>query len=108
MIIHNKIFESFGTHLRPLNEAKEPYVVYHNSYSSAVDAAHKYAESKGYVVDENDWWHSIAIGPKKPSAGKTNRASIDLYKNGKLQKKALHIQVYGREGGKYELNCYIN
>lgn len=108
MIIHNKIFESFGTHVKPIHEAKEPYQVYHNSYSSAVQTAEKYAESKGYTIDEDDWAREIAFGPKKPSAGKTNRASIGLYKNGKLQRKALQIQVYGREGGKYELNCYIN
>lgn len=108
MIIHNKIFESFGTHVKPINESKEPYVVYHNSYSAAVQAAEKYAEGKGYTIDEDDWAREITFGRRKPSPGKTNRASIGLYKNGKLQKKALQIQVYGRERGKYELNCYIN
>ena len=93
-----------------LNEAKEPYVVYHNTYSSAVQAAEKYAEGKGYTVDTDDWSTQIAFGPKKPSAGKTNRAQIGLIKNGKVQRKALQIQVYNRGSASnpYELNCYIN
>jgi len=108
MIIQNKLYESFGTHVKPIKEAKEPYQVYHNSYSSAVQTAEEYAIKKGFTIDEEDWQREIALGPKRPSAGKTNRASIALYKNGKLQRKALQIQVYGRESGKYELNCYIN
>lgn len=97
-----------GITIHKIREAKEPYIVYHNSYSAAVQAAESYAKNKGYEIDENDWWHSVSVGPKKPSPGKTNRMSVNLIKNGKVQRKALHIQVYGRENGKYELNCYIN
>jgi hypothetical protein len=47
------------------------------------------------------------MGPKKPSEGKTNSFSIELFKDGKEQKKMLHIQIYGMKN-KYELNAYIN
>lgn len=89
-------------------EGKYDYTVYHNSYSSAVQAAEKYAERRGYTVDEDDWWNKVATGPKKPSEGKTNSFVIDLMKNGKPNHSTLAMQIYGRGNGKYELNCYIN
>jgi hypothetical protein len=46
------------------------------------------------------------MGPRKPSEGKTNSFSIQLSKDGKLQRKQLHIQVYGMKNS-YELNAYI-
>lgn len=83
------------------------YRVYHNSYTSAVEDAIKFAERKGYVVDEDDIWSKISTGPKKPKDGKTNKFSVTLIKNGKIQKKALQIQITGLDR-KYELNVYIN
>ena len=108
-----------------LNEAKADYQVYHKTYSAAIWTAKNYAEKKGYEVDEDDSFRQIGMGPKKPSDGKTNRFSIELLKDGKPQKKHLHIQVYNMGtfkrnsdgsqtrslvGGQneYELNCYIN
>lgn len=98
---HIKIFERF------IEESKSDYQVYHNLYSSAVDAALEYARSKGYELVEDDIWNQISIGPKKPSEGKTNKAIIGLLKDGKPQRKALHIQIYGM-GSRYELNAYIS
>lgn len=91
---------------KALNEGKEPYPVYHNTFSAAVQTAQQYAESKGYTIDENEWFNSVATGPKRPKEGQTNRYSISLYKDGKLQRKNLHFQVYGM-GERYELNTYI-
>ena len=96
-----KLFEQF------LSEKKSDYEVYHNSYSSAVDAALEYAKSRGYEVVMDDVWNEISVGPKKPSEGKTNKATIALTKDGKPQRKALQIQIYGM-GNRYELNAYIN
>jgi hypothetical protein len=90
-----------------LTEARDEYEVYHNTFSSAVQAARKWAEGKGYTIDEDDWARDITFGSGRPSKGKTLKANIDLLKNGKLQKKALHIQIYGMEKS-YELNAYIN
>jgi len=108
-----------------VNEVKSDYPVYHYTYTSAIQSARDYAEKKGYEIDDEDVFRKIGMGPRKPSDGKTNRFSIELTKNGKPQKKMLHIQVYGmgtykraQDGSKtrslyggqneYELNCYIN
>lgn len=93
-----KLFEEF------VNESK--YQVYHNSYTSAVDTALEYAEKQGYSYDKEETATKIGMGPKKPDDGKTNKFSITLYKDGKEQKKALHVQIYGM-GERFELNAYI-
>ena len=87
-----------------MNEAK--FEVYHKTYTSAIEAAREYAEKQGYEINNDDAFTKIGVGPKKPSEGKTNRFSIELAKDGKPQKKMLHIQVYGMKNS-YELNCYI-
>jgi hypothetical protein len=95
---HLKIYEHF------INESN--YQVYHNSYTSAVNAALEYAEKQGYSYDKEEAFTTIGTGPRKPDDGKTNKFTITLYKDGKEQKKALQIQIYGM-GNKYELNSYI-
>jgi len=95
---------------KALKETGSNYDTYHNTFSSAVQAAGEYAQKLGYVVDENDWWNQVATGPKKPSEGKTNRYSVALTKDGKPSKKMLHMQVYNMGSGfnkPYELNAYI-
>jgi len=89
-----------------VNEAKTPYEVYHKSYTSAIEAAREYAEKKGFEIDNDDAFRKIGVGPRKPSEGKTNSFSIQLSKDGKPQRKQLHIQVYGMKNS-YELNAYI-
>jgi hypothetical protein len=84
--------------------------LYHSTFSSAVQTARESAESKGYTIDEDDWFNRINTGSGKPNPGDTTRATIGLLVNGKPSKKALHIQVYnrGNEIGKnFELNFYI-
>lgn len=88
-----------------LNEGKE-YQVYHNSYTSAVNTALEYAEKQGYTYDKEETFNKIGLGDRKPQEGVTNKITITLYKDGKEQKKALQIQVYGM-GHRYELNAYI-
>jgi len=89
-----------------VKEAKTPYEVYHKSYTSAIEAAREYAEKKGFEIDNDDAFRKIGVGPRKPSEGKTNSFSIQLSKDGKSQRKQLHIQVYGMKNS-YELNAYI-
>jgi len=93
-----------------MGEGKDPYPVYHSTYSSAVQAASKYAEKRGYVIDEDDWWRKIATGPKKPSKGKTNSVVLELTKGGKPNNSTISIRVFNRgvQGNTYELNAYIN
>ena len=87
-------------------EAKSDYEVYHKSYTSAIQAAKAYAEKKGYEINDDDSFRQIGMGPRKPSEGKTNKFSIELSKDGKVQRKKLQIQVYGMRNS-YELNAYI-
>ena len=89
-----------------VSEKKSDYEVYHKSYTSAIEAAREYAEKKGYEINNDDAFTKIGVGPRKPSPGKTNRFSIELSKDGKPQRKMLHIQVYGMKNS-YELNAYI-
>lgn len=89
-----------------IKEAKSDYEVYHKSYTSAINAAKAYAEKKGYEINDDDSFRQIGMGPRKPSEGKTNKFSIELSKDGKVQRKKLQIQVYGMRNS-YELNAYI-
>jgi hypothetical protein len=82
------------------------YILYHTTFSAAVQEAIAVAKKQGYEVDEEDWQNKVATGPKKPSKDKTNSYSIDLTKNGSPTKKKLQIQVYNM-GEKYELNTYV-
>ena len=88
-----------------LNEAND-LKVYHKSYTEAIQTAKEYALKRGYMVDDDDSFRKIGMGPRKPSEGKTNKVSVELSKGGKPSNKQLHIQVYGMKSG-YELNCYI-
>lgn len=92
-----------------LEEAKSAtgYTIYHKTFSSAVQHAKDQVEKQGYTIDGDEWDHKVAMGPKKPSAGKTNKYTIDLMKNGKETRRKLQMQVYYDEG-RYELNMYIS
>jgi hypothetical protein len=87
-----------------VNEADD---VYHKSYTHAIEAAEVYARKKGYTIEDDEMFTKVGMNSKRPSVGKTTRVSLELLKNGKPQKKMLHIQVYGMKNG-YELNAYIN
>jgi ribosomal protein L19 len=103
VILSVRLFESTN---ESINEAKSDYEVYHKSYTSAIQAAKAYAEKKGYEINDDDSFRQIGMGPRKPSEGKTNKFSIELSKDGKVQRKKLQIQVYGMRNS-YELNAYI-
>ena len=83
------------------------YKIDHKTYTSAVEEALVVAEKAKYEVDMDDYFNSIATGPRKPGEGKTNTFKIALTKNGKEQRKKLQIQIYGKGKHGYELNCYI-
>ena len=87
---------------------KGKYKIDHKTFTSAVQEALKTADKAGYEVDEDDYFNTIATGPKKPGEGKTNKYSVALTKKGKPQKKALQIQIYGKGKHGFELNCYIS
>lgn len=79
------------------------YELYHKDFSSAMAHAYAHAKKKyGIEVDPKEINNKVALGPKKPNKGKTNTYRL-LGKDGK---KAFHVQVYGMDSGKYELNMY--
>jgi len=106
---------SWDTVKRVIGESKSPYQIYHSSYSGAVVEIEAFAKKKGYTLDDQSDKENIGdqmatkvgMGPKKPTKGRTNKFTFTLYKNNKVQKKALHAQVYGDEG-RFELNMYIS
>jgi hypothetical protein len=104
-----KLKEIIREEIRRITESA--YMVYHKSYTSAVDGALNYAHGKGFTYDKEETAEKIGMGPKRPSEGKTNKFSINLYRYGKMEKnKKLHIQIYNRGNdldAPYELNCYI-
>ncbi len=98
-----------GTKTQPkaMDEGKSDYQVYHNTFSSAAQTGVTYAKSRGYDISDEEIWTEISVGKPKPEEGNYNRYSLKLIKNGKEQKKMLHMQIYNT-GNKYELNAYIN
>lgn len=98
---HTLLFEHFVT------EKKSDYPVYHNMYSSAIDAVESYANQMGFDLDSEEYASAYIDAFFKPNDGKTKKDTLTLFKDGKEQKKALHVQIYGM-GDKFELNMYIN
>jgi len=102
-----KNFEKFNTDMIKYESVNESDDVYHKSYTHAIEAAEVYAKKKGYEIEDDEMFTKVGLNSKRPSVGKTTKVSLELLKNGKPQRKMLHIQVYGMKNG-YELNAYIN
>ncbi len=105
--------------LKSLIEAKNAYVIYHDTYSAATTEIENYAKKNGYFLDDQSDKENIGdqmatkvgLGPVKPKGGKTNKFSFTLYtKTNNEAKKQLHAQIYNREtkGNEFELNMYIS
>jgi hypothetical protein len=98
-----------------LREGKKDYVIYHGTYTEAVQEIERFAKKNGYTLDDESepedigaqMYDVVGRGPRKPSGGKTNSLHFKLYKNNKEQRKNLHAQVYG-DGNRFELNMYIS
>ena len=78
------------------------YELYHKDFSSAMQHAYKMAKKNyGITVDPKEIDDKVAMGPKKPSEGKTNTYRL------KGDKGAIQVQVYNKGGSKpFELNMY--
>lgn len=90
-------------------KSKSGYDLYHKSYSDALSHAHETLKSRGYHIHDDNWFHHVSVGPKKPAEGKTNSLNIPLHKDGQPTKKHVHIQVYNRGNTAkhpFELNMY--
>ena len=90
----------------------DSYVIYHESYTSALREAQKYAEDRGYFWDDNEYFYKITTGPKRPSEGKSNEFLLLLYEEeGEPAFKTQKIIVYNRGNNvpsNFELTTYIS
>ena len=86
---------------------EEKYKIYHKDFSSAVQHARSVALKKGYEVPDDEWDNKVALGPRKPTGGKTNSYSLELTKGDKPQRKKLNMQIYNMDNKGFELNMYI-
>ena len=86
-----------------LDEGKnDKYPLYHKDFSGAMKTAYDHAKKNlGVIVDPSEIDDKVAMGPKKPSTGKTNSYRL----TDKSGKKAIQVQVYNT-GKSYELNMY--
>jgi hypothetical protein len=98
---------SLKAKVESLEEAKDKYDIKHKTFSSAIQHAVEVAAKRGFMVDPDDYDQKVAMGPKKPSKGKTNSYSLKLTKGGKEQKKALQVQITNLDNKFFELNMYI-
>ena len=105
--IQSVIKENKSTKLTSMLKEASEYPVYNKTYTSAIEAARAYALKKGYEIEDDEMFTKVAMNSKRPGVGKTTRVSLELMRNGKPQKKMLHIQVYGMDRYGYELNTYI-
>jgi hypothetical protein len=88
---------------RMRNEGKQAkYPLYHKDFSGAMKTAYDHAKKNlGVIVDPSEIDDKVAMGPRKPSTGKTNSYRL----TDKSGKKAIQVQVYNT-GKSYELNMY--
>lgn len=103
---------------KELMEKKSKYVLYHNSYTEAIQEVEIFVKKNGYTLDDisikdnkgDQFATKVGMGPVRPREGKSNRFSFKIYKKNKLQKKQLHVQIYNRgtSSNEYELNMYIS
>lgn len=96
--------KSYWDIVSELKEGKNDYPLYHKTYSGAMSAAYAFAKKKGFEVDKDDIDSKVAMGPKKPSSGKTNSFTLKL--DGE-KRKMLAVQVTNLDNKRYELNAYI-
>ena len=87
---------------RDAGKSATGYDIYHDTYAAAMQHAYAHAKKKhGVTVRPSEIDDKVAMGPKKPSSGKTVSHILKTDK-----KQNLHVQVYNT-GRKYELNMYV-
>lgn len=92
--------------LEKMGKSSSGYDLYHNDFSSAMKHAYDHAKKKlGIEIDPDEIDDKVAMGPRKPSNGKTNSYRLmGTDKRGKS--RGVQIQVANLDGKRYELNMY--
>jgi len=76
------------------------YDLYHKDFSGAMQHAYAHAKKKfGITIDKDEIDDKVAMGPRKPSKGKTNSYRL------RGDKGNIQVQVYNM-GSRFELNMY--
>jgi len=99
---------STGQHSMRFDEAKSAtgYELYHKDFSSAMKHAYDHAKKKlGIEIDPDEIDDKVAMGPKKPSNGKTNSYRL-MGTDKKGKSRGVQIQVANLDNKRYELNMY--
>jgi hypothetical protein len=101
----SELIQIIKEEVHKLNEIQND--TYFKTYTDCINAALDYANKKGFETDKEELANIVGVNSKRPRTGQTTKVTIPLYKNSKLQRKYLHIQVYGMENS-FELTKYIN
>jgi hypothetical protein len=86
--------------------AKTDYQTRHLRYSDTITEVRAYVEKNGLTVSDDEMFETVGR-TLRPRDGQTNRFSVDVFKDGKPQKKMLHFQVFN-DSERFELNLYRN
>lgn len=65
---------------RTIYKEHQDYVLYHKTYSGAIQEAERYLKSnyKNYYISSDVWFQQVGIGPKKPAEGTTNILNLPI------------------------------
>ena len=92
--------------LEKMGKSSTGYELYHKDFSSAMKHAYDFAKKKfGIEIDPEEIDDKVAMGPKKPSNGKTNSYRL-MGTDKKGKSRGVQIQVANLDNKKYELNMY--
>jgi hypothetical protein len=92
--------------LEKMGKSSSGYDLYHKDFSSAMKHAYDHAKKKlGIEIDPDEIDDKVAMGPKKPSNGKTNSYRL-MGTDKKGKSRGVQIQVANLDNKKYELNMY--
>ena len=102
---HSMQFEAVDPYKgHPRDAAKKKgYTLYHKSFTDAINHALAHHELNGHTISDDSRDRHIAMGPRKPSEGKTVSHNIPA----EQKNRRIHMQIHNR-GGKtpFELNTY--
>lgn len=92
--------------LEKMGKSSSGYDLYHKDFSSAMKHAYDHAKKKlGIEIDPDEIDDKVAMGPKKPSNGKTNSYRL-MGTDKKGKSRGVQIQVANLDNKRYELNMY--
>tara|TARA_R110002167_G_scaffold293532_2_gene498219 strand:- start:1320 stop:1628 length:309 start_codon:yes stop_codon:yes gene_type:complete len=100
-ILNRKMFKMpLGT---KVSYSSSGYILYHQSFSDAIQHALTVSSKKGYPVSDHVVDDRIGLGVRKPSCNETNSYILPTNK-----KAYLYVQIANLDDKHFELNMYID